>query len=619
MWHFDERPIDTGVFDRMISRLAHRGPDGERRWVEGPTALACQFLHITPESVADRQPLAGSSGAVMVFDGRLDNRDELLVARGGLPSSSPDSAIALAAYEAHGESFVERLNGDFALAVFDPRADKMVLARDAIGVHPLHYCQLGNCLLFASEIKALLCHPEVATKFDEEYLANYLLLRNIGDLGQTFFRGVRSVPPAHTVVATRTGLRVRQYWDFNPGQTIHLGSDQDYVDAFRALFEQAIRRRLRSAYPVGVAVGGVDSSAVFCTAEVIHRRSPGIAPRLIGISHSANDGTSADEGKYLDDIERYYGVSIERVPDYPPGVFEGCEDEVWYSETPLVNPIWSGWRRIHTRLRELGVRVILTGDYADNWLSDEAYLIDLVHAFCWREVWRCIETTCRLPEAGSRSEMYQWYSWYFIRHHIEPVVPLLRRVMRPFRKGFRAPPYYTPAVIQNARHAPSARNLRGTAHFRSLYKTIRGGYNQLSFHWKNKVSSAYTAQFCEPFLDRDLLCFFLAVPGIKIRREGAWKGILLDGMAGILPEALRRRNTKADYTSVMTGGIRRDLEGIRNFLRGGVSAQLGYTREVEVGDFCRDLADGSSQPSVVGCRRVLDLLGLEAFLRVFGG
>src|SRR5260221_484061 len=150
LWNLDGRPVDEAVLARMSATLAHRGPDGEGRRLCGPAGLACQHVWVTSEEVGEVQPLVGRTGAALVMDGRLDNREELLPAL-DLPRSSSDAACALSAYETWGERFAERLNGDFALAVYDERAQRLLLVRDAIGIRPVYYFRSGRMFAFASE------------------------------------------------------------------------------------------------------------------------------------------------------------------------------------------------------------------------------------------------------------------------------------------------------------------------------------------------------------------------------------------------------------------------------------------------------------------------------------
>src|SRR6266849_6700258 len=260
MWNLDGRPVEHAVLTALSAPMAHRGPDGEGRWVQGPVGLACQLFRVTPESATETQPLVGSSGAVLVFDGRLDNREDLLASlktSQGVRPDSPDPALVLGAYEAFGDRFPERLNGDFALGLFDHRRRQLLLARDAMGVRPLYYCRTRETFLFASEIKALLAHPLVSRRPDDDQLAEFLLGGPARDnQGFTFFRGVSSVLPGYFVIATPQEFAARRYWDFDATRRTRLGSFQEYAAGFRYHFEQAVRRRLRSAHAVALGVSG---------------------------------------------------------------------------------------------------------------------------------------------------------------------------------------------------------------------------------------------------------------------------------------------------------------------------------------------------------------------------
>ena len=149
-----------------------------------------------------------------MLDGRLDTREELLAVLHptGLSAESSDAAFVLAAYDAYGEGFVSHLNGDFALALFDPRRGRLLLARDATGIKPLHYCFAGDTFLFASEIKCLLEHPDVSATPSNEMLANFLIRgATCGTGDRTFFEGIFTLPPSHMAVVTERGFVTRQY------------------------------------------------------------------------------------------------------------------------------------------------------------------------------------------------------------------------------------------------------------------------------------------------------------------------------------------------------------------------------------------------------------------------
>src|SRR5579862_5683470 len=170
IWHLDDRPADRREVACLAGTIRHRGRDAEGVRIDGAAGLAAHLHRVTPESARETQPAADGDGAMLVFDGRLDNRTELIAA---LPRDarvsidSPDSILALAAYQAFGSGFPSRLNGDFALGLFDARQRRLLLARDAIGVRPLYFHSSPRLFLFASEIKAIVSHPDVPTHPDE--------------------------------------------------------------------------------------------------------------------------------------------------------------------------------------------------------------------------------------------------------------------------------------------------------------------------------------------------------------------------------------------------------------------------------------------------------------------
>ena len=388
--NLDGHPVDKELLARLSAPLAHRGPDGEGRWVAGPVGLACQLLRVTPEAAHETQPVSHASGAVLVFDGRLDNREELLAQLTGRPeisAASPDPGLVLAAYDAWGEKFAERLNGDFAVGLYDPRRRQLLLARDAIGIRPLYYCHVGDTFLFASEIKAILAHPRVTARPNDHMLAHFLL----GGLGcdhhdLTCFAGICSVPPGHQAVVTPAGITVRQYWDFDPSHEVRFQSFGEYAEAFAHLFKQAVGRRLRSASPVAVSVsGGLDSSAIFCQAETLRRESPHLVPEILGISEYYAEGSPADEIRFIREIEQAYGLVITKVPGELENSGRSPQEVVWHLEVPDGNS-WSWDNRLKQQARSLGARVFLTGHWGDQVLFGLGYLIDLARCFRWREV-----------------------------------------------------------------------------------------------------------------------------------------------------------------------------------------------------------------------------------------
>ena len=595
-------------------------------WIDGAAGLACQLARITPESAAEVQPVADAAGALLVFDGRLDNRDELLTALEADPTvspGSPDPALVLAAYRAFGDDAPAWLNGDFAFGLFDPRRKQLLLARDAIGVRPLYYYANQDLFLFASEIKTLVSHPRVETRPNDGVLARFLLTRFAGEDTQaaTFFQNIISVLPAHRVIVRGPGaIRTQRYWDFDLAREVRFARCEDYADAFKQRFAQAVRRRLRSAPPVAVSVsGGLDSSAIFCTAETVRRSAPACHPTLLGVSRIFPDGSPSDEKSFLIEIERAYDVQITRLEHLRGGIMDGCEEAVWHAEAPFLDAQWNRTHACLTAIRQLGARVVLTGHWGDQMSFDDAYLVDLCRRGAWREAWRHVNEYSHwvdVPESHFKRRL--WVA--LLTHHApDAAVSALRRIRHRLRPAQELRPWYTEAFRRRAHstratraHSPQS----GSAHAQSLYREARSRYHVLCMELNNKTAAMHGLEIAFPFLDRDLLAFLMAIPGEVQSWKGIYKGLLREGLRGVLPATIAGRTTKADFTSLVHEGLAEDHDRLMQRLRaGGMATALGYIEDRRLTNATGAFDASTCEPSWA----LTDFLALELWLSGFFG
>ena len=376
--HFDDRPVDPALVERMSETLAHDGRDGEGVAVERSAALGCRLLHATHESASRAQPVRCVSGTRLVFDGRLDNRDDLISAlrdRCDVSPAASDAELAAASYEIAGAEFARHLLGDFSVAVFDARERRVVLARDSMGIRPLYYRRTPMALAFGSEIKTLLADRDVHARPNDQLLAELLLRRTHRrpSDGSTLFVGIYQVPPAHIAVFTAAHEHLHRYWDFDPRRPEGRQSFDAYADAFRHLFQQAVKRRLRSAHPIAIAVsGGVDSSAIFCAASDIAQ-----VP-IVGLTYTSPDGGTADESAFVTEVERACNRPIHYVDTPAEGLLFQSADMVRTVEAPMLNGQWFRGHRLMNAVTAAGARTLLTGHWGDEMLFDQAYLVDLL-------------------------------------------------------------------------------------------------------------------------------------------------------------------------------------------------------------------------------------------------
>lgn len=265
---------------RMTDAIAHRGPDGEGQWVEGPVAVGHRRLSIIDLSDAGRQPMATEDGRyVLTFNGEIYNFRELrteLQAKGVRFSSQTDTEVVLKGVSVWGiEQTLLRLNGMFAFAMYDCFDKRLILARDRFGVKPLYYAIAGQTLLFGSEIKAILEHKDYRSSINLEGLAEYLTFQNFLT-DKTLFEGVRLLP-AGTYAEVQLGTHLNgsgltkqtiRYWDFKFEEPGNPHDEQDYLAELKELFVQAVNRQLVADVDISAYLsGGMDSGSITAVAS----------------------------------------------------------------------------------------------------------------------------------------------------------------------------------------------------------------------------------------------------------------------------------------------------------------------------------------------------------------
>jgi asparagine synthase (glutamine-hydrolysing) len=278
---------DEALLRRMCNAIHHRGPDSEGLFIDDQVALGARRLSIIDLTTGD-QPVRSADGAVtIVFNGEIYNFQDVraeLEAMGHQFHTQGDTEVVVQGYLAWGEAFLDRLNGMFALALWDEPRQRLVLARDRFGKKPLLLSQSGDTLVFGSEFRALLEHPAVSRDIDPLAIDDFLTLGYVA-APRTAFQQIRKLPPGHLLIWERGQTRLRSYWslDFEPKSSI---SEAEAVERFEELFRDAVRLRLISDVPLGAFLsGGIDSASVVAMmAETGHER---VKTFSIGFTDSA--------------------------------------------------------------------------------------------------------------------------------------------------------------------------------------------------------------------------------------------------------------------------------------------------------------------------------------------
>jgi asparagine synthase (glutamine-hydrolysing) len=364
----DGAPPSRDVVERMTNAIRHRGLDGAGVHIDGPAALGNRRLAIIDLSDAGAQPMLNDAGDVaLTYNGEIYNYRELRVElerAGRRFRSRSDTEVVLRAYEEWGAAFVERLNGMFALAIWDGRARTVLLARDRYGIKPLYTAQAGRAFLFASEIKSFLVHPSFRTELSAEHLLEYFTFQNIFSDG-TLFRGVTLLPPGHTLTLSLDHAQPERhrYWDFDFSEVDDGASDAEYLEELDRLFRQAVERQLVSDVPVGAYLsGGMDSGSVTAIAS---RVLPHLSTFTGGFDLTSASGMElgwderdkAEAMSYIFKTEQYETV-------LKAGDMERCLPALtWHLEDPRVGQSYPNY--YIARLASKFVKVALSGSGGD--------------------------------------------------------------------------------------------------------------------------------------------------------------------------------------------------------------------------------------------------------------
>jgi asparagine synthase (glutamine-hydrolysing) len=393
----DRAPAGRAV-ELMLHALVHRGPDDVGSRACGAAVLGATRLAIRGV-VAGQQPVVDqASGVVAVCNGEIDNHAELrgfLRARGRQVPLDTDIAVIPGLYAELGDAFVERLVGAFAIAVWDPRSERLLLARDRAGERPLFFAADESGVRFATEIAALAAVPEQPLTVDSAAVRSFLRF-GFFEAPASPFAELRKVGPAEVVVIDRGGVRRRRYWRWSIASAPKVAPAGDRFDA---LFLEAVRRQSEVDVPYGAFLsGGIDSSLVAAVARRVRPEYPLKAFTLRFAEHSY------DEGGFAQDVAARLGIPCDAVwvtPDAFPGVLA---ELIAHSGEPLADPAWVPTALLARRAAE-EVKVALVGEGGDELFGGYPTYLGALVAERYAGLPAGVRATCRrLVEAWPPSD-----------------------------------------------------------------------------------------------------------------------------------------------------------------------------------------------------------------------
>lgn len=517
---------------------------------------------------ADLRPLVFAEGRYsLVAEARIDNQAELvkdLNSAGGITRSSRVTEVIAAGFLKWGERLPERLVGDFAFVVWDSRERRLFAARDPFGMCTLHYTQVNQALLIATEVKQLLAHPQVRGELQQAAALSWLAGRP--DANLTLFKGIEILPPGHRLLAHGSSCRIERYWSLDPAHRIEYRDLNEYQEHLRALLERAVNDRLQGT---GDAIatqmsGGMDSTTVTALAGREARRQN---KQLLVLSHTYDSLREVDETQLIRETARYLEVKgLKEIPTEPYTTMPFAELYPPTLDSPgtVVSPRYVDEVML---TRDAGARVLLTGSGGDEMTWGHA--LSYTQRFFRADISVLAEVVqgCHALDLPVLKTLY--------RLLLAPAVPEgFRQRLRGLKSGAaqrHAWPDWIPDVaalrldLEARSFAPLPRLFANRA-LQARYSALARTSTVHAVRSYAQAGKLHDVDVRHPFFDRRLAEFSFAIPDDLWSRCGYSKWLLRKTMQEQLPPSVCWKREKVTFTRFFAGILRDQAESIRDIL-----------------------------------------------------
>ncbi len=556
IFYRNERSVDPKLIKLMNDKLYHRGPDGSKIWCEGSVALGHQMLHTTPESLHETLPFE-KDGIIITADARIDNRKELSEKLNIEDEESvPDSYFILIAYRKWGEKCPEKLLGDFAFAIWDKDNEKLFCARDHMGIKPFYYYMTNNAFFFATEMKALLAIPEIPYKLNELELAFYLTRSNT-DKNFTFYKNILFLNDAHTITINQNNHKKRKYWEIDPKSKIIMNSKEEYIKSFFDIFTEAIRCRLRSAFPIGFELsGGLDSSSVVCMAKKILNENKDYPININTYSMIFDELPQVDESYYIKKVVKDNEINPHFIPSDNISPLKEIEKIFKCQEQPFYTSNMTILRNMYKNMQENNIRILLGGNGGDEIVSHGInYLLDLASDMHWIKLIKELNGFSKRTNSSVPN--------LFLKLIIIPLIPIpVKNFIRKFTLTSDEKSNEYENFILNKEFAKKlgGKDYFNGLNFKSIISKIKKArkihYFIITSHdctleMQDRNLSSFLIEPRYPYFDKRLVEFCYAIPDEMKFKNGWNRYILRVSMENILPKEIQWRPLKKYFGSVL--------------------------------------------------------------------
>jgi asparagine synthase (glutamine-hydrolysing) len=575
---------DPALAKRMAQLISHRGPDDEGLFSEHQIALAFRRLAIMDLTTAARQPLLSIDGRhVIVFNGAIYNFIELraeLADFGHVFRSSGDTEVLLAAYKQWGVECLHRFNGMWAFVIYDRERRRIFAARDRFGVKPLFWCYDSRGLVLASEIKAIRDSGYARCEPNKRVIARFLVDGDIDDTDQTFYSDVQRVPAGSYFEGDAAKAPTfRRFWNLADAAAA-LDEPTDPVERFRALFDDAVRLRLRADVPTGVLLsGGLDSTAI--VTRMAAQRNGQDPTSLKALCYL---DPAFDERVFIDATLKQTQSTLKRLDVGPEEIWKTFEHHLWHQDEPVHSFTSAVVYQLMKLARDNGLKVILNGQGADEALAGyPTYFVqhwcDLLQAGQFRHVHGEILQFAR-AHAESPLGLHAataWRSFNLLRARVPGHRALATRWHRSRVQSYRW-------LDEDLRESwmphedVAARTLAGT-----LRRSVERSSLPLYLRVDDRNSMAHGVEVRLPFMDHRVVALaFRLGSHWKLRGEYT-KFVLRAAMRGRMPEIVRTRVQKFGFPTSAENFLQTALrERCRELLRTPAVSNSGILNVGEV-------------------------------------
>ena len=570
-WNLDGMPVDAGYLEKARRAITPYGPDDEGSYTNHNVAIVYRAFHTTKESRRERQPHFTMSGAVITWDGRLDNRSELIGILGDhVTQDSTDVSIVAAAYDKWETDCFSKLIGDWALSIWQPAQRSLLLAKDPIGTRQLYYSFDQDQVTWSTILDPLVLFADKTFQLNEEYIAGWFSFFPAVHL--TPYVGIHSVPPSSFVVLRSGSCSIKRYWDFDPKKRIEYRTDTEYEEHFRWVFREAVRRRLRSDSPILAELsGGMDSSSIVCMSDKLIAEGKAEAPRLDTVSYYDDSEPNWNERPYFTKVEGKRG-----------GV--GCHIDISNQErfnfdfhmasfAPIPGSggkCISGLKQFADCLAGHGNRALLSGIGGDEVMGGvPTPILELEDLLATAK----LGALAHQLKVWALNKRAPWFHLLFMTvRRFLPAKPLSLRK----QEGPEA--WLDRRFVQRNRaamHGPQTRvKLFGPLpSFQENISTLIGLQRQLTCEYL-QVNPLYEKRY--PYLDRNLLEFIYAIPREQLVRPAQRRSLMRRALRDLVPTEILERKRKAYVVRSPVVALQAARGQIELILADALTAKYGF-------------------------------------------